>query len=120
MEVQFEYNRVLMPQNIIDLPDIGQFALECFNDNFSTNFYIVAKTNNGFTTFYTWGPVIPDLNMPMDNYFFNIKIMEYKEKKLIKFIDSFLNSCGITEAKLITLDDALGAAKDEKEFLLYE
>lgn len=120
MEVQFEFNKVLMPQNLVNLEDIGDFALECFNDNLSVYFYIVGKTKDGFTTFYTWGPVIPDLNIPMDKYSFNIKIVEYKEKKIIKFIDTFLNSYGITEAKLIKFEEALEQAKNEKDFLQYE
>ena len=119
MEVQFEFNQVLMPQSIVDLDDIGDFALECYNENFSTYFYIVAKTKDGFTTFFTWGPVIPDLKMPLDKYFFNINIMEYKEKKVISFINKFLNGGhGITEAKIIPLEEAIEQAIDEKEFLL--
>lgn len=121
MEAQFEYNKVLMPQNILDLDNIGDFALECFNDNFKQYYYIVAKTKNGFTTFYSWGPVIPDSNIPLNNYFFNIKIMEYTEKKVEKYINGFLNGgYGITDAKLITLEEAVNKAKDEKEFLSYE
>lgn len=121
MEAQFEFNKVLIPQSLVDLEDIGDFALECYNDDTSVYFYIVGKTKDGFTTFYTWGPVIPDLNMPIDKYFFNIKIMEYKEKKVINYINSFLNGgYGITEAKLITIEEAIEQAKNEKEFLLYE
>ena len=57
--------------------------------------------------------------MPLDKYFFNINIMEYKEKKVIAFINRFLNGGhGITEAKLITLEEAVEQAVDEKEFLL--
>ena len=120
MEAQFEFNKVLMPQSIVDLEDIGDFALECYNDDASVYFYMVAKTKDGMTTFYTWGPCIPDFNFPLDNYFFNVKIMEYKEKKIIAFIDKFLNGCKATEAKVITFEEALEQAKNEKELLQYE
>lgn len=119
MEVQFEFNKQLVPLNLINLDNIGDFALECFNDNFSTNFYILVITKNGFSTIFNWGPVIPDLGV-LEGYFFTMETMEYKEKKLCKKIETLLNSNGITQAKKISKEEALEYCQNEKDIILWE
>ena len=108
---------VPMPQSLVELKDIGDFALEAVDTDKGFYYYLVAQTDRGNTTFYSWGPTVPDVDIPVDKYTFSINIMEYNEKKLVKFIDRFLNSCGATEAKIITIDEAIEQAKNEKDFL---
>lgn len=106
-----------MPQNLIDINDIGQCCLECSNEE-GMFFYIIIKTSLGKTTIATCGPVIPDVNQLPSGFSTTLKRMDYKEDKIAKEIMFFLNDKKkITEAKEITFDVAISNFKELSNYL---
>ena len=118
MEIDFEYNKEWLPQNTINVKDIGQFALEASNDE-GYFFYLVIFTQLGISTIASAGPVIPDVEELNQGYSCSMYTMEYKEDKLIKTINNWLNdrSKKITQAREVTIDEALDQFRDLGEYL---
>ena len=111
--MEFEFDRQLIAQNLIDIPQIGSFAIEAESD-LGANHYIVVRTSLGFSYIATCGPVVPGIEELPIGFTTNLSKIEYNEKKLAKIITLFLNdrSRGIIHAKLIDFDAALDEFRD--------
>ena len=118
MELDFDYNKQWLPQNTISVKDIGQFAIEASNDE-GYFFYLVIFTQLGICTIASAGPVIPDLDDLTQGYGCSMYTMEYKEDKLEKTINNWLNdrSRKITQANEVTIDEALDQFRDLGTYL---
>lgn len=116
--MQFEFNNQLMPQNLIEIEEIGQFAIEAWNDE-GYYWYMVIRTSLGMASVATCGPVFPDISMLPSGYCCCLNKMPYKEDKIAKTISFFLNDKGkkITEAKIITIDEAISQFRDLGDYL---
>lgn len=114
----FEFNQQLMPQNLIDIDNIGEFALEGSNDQ-GVFWYLVVRTLLGVTTIAECGPVVPDVILLPTGYSSSITRMEYKEKKLNTLITKWLNdfSKKLTDAHLIDVDSALDQFRDVGDYM---
>ena len=114
----FEFNQQLMPQNLIDIENIGDFALEGINDE-GTFWYLIVKTSLGVSTLASCGPVVPDINLLPSGYCTYLCRMEYKEDKLAKQINMWLNdkSKKLTQANIIEIEDALDQFRDLGEYM---
>ena len=98
--MQFEFNHQLMPQNLIEIDEIGQFGLEAWNGE-GFYWYLIVRTCLGTATIATCGPIIPDIELLPSGFKMTLDKMPYKEDKLAKNISYFLNDrtkC-ITDAK---------------------
>lgn len=118
MQVAFEFNQQLVPQSLIEIEEIGNFALEANNED-GYNYYLIVKTSLGNALLASVGPVVPDfLDIP-NGFQINIEIMQYKEDKLIRFIKQFLNdrSKKLVSAQLVDVDTALEQFRDVKDFI---
>ena len=117
----FEFNQQLMPQSLVDIDEIGQFALEASNDE-GYFWYLVVRTSLGTVTIGSCGPVVPDIDLLPSGYCCSLARMEYKEQKLEKFINTWLNdrSKVLTNAKLIEVDDAIDEFRDLGQYLRNE
>ena len=116
--MQFEFNQQLMPQSVIDIPEIGEFGLEGMNDE-GYSYFMVIKTMLGTAIVATCGPVIPDINQLPTGFKMTLDKMPYKEEKLAKTISYFLNerNKGITSARLLDYDDAVSQFRELKIYL---
>lgn len=114
----FEFNNQLMPQSLIDIDNIGDFAIEANNDE-GAFWYLVIRTSLGTTTIASCGPVVPDIELLPDGYCCYLTRMDYKEEKLIKWINMWLNDRGkkLVQAKVINIDDAINQFRDLGEYL---
>ena len=114
----FEFNQQLMPQNLIDIENIGDFALEGINDE-GNFYYLIVRTTLGITTLASCGPVVPDVNLLPSGYCTYISRMQYKEDKVAKQINIWLNdkSKALTKASLIEIEDALDQFRDLGEYM---
>ena len=120
--MDFEYNRLSTAQNLLKIEDIGNFAIEACTED-GVYFYMVARTSLGTTTIFTWGPVIPDIDHLPNGYTSSLKRMEYKEVKIIKEINTFLNTTfyqrkKLCEAKLIDMMEAAEQHRDLREVMV--
>lgn len=78
----------------IDVVDIGNTCLHCFGDA-GDEYYIITKTIMGQFYMLSFGPVLDgatDILCP--NFTTNYIKMEYKEKKILKLISSYVNDPG--------------------------
>lgn len=116
--MQFEFDQELMPQALIEIPEIGQFGLEASNDE-GYFYYLIVRTLLGTTTIATCGPIIPDIEILPSGFSMSLVKMPYREDKLSKTISFFLNdkSKKLTEAKLIDIDEAINQFRELKDYL---
>jgi hypothetical protein len=86
----FEFSVQRTYNESIDVVDIGNTALKCLNGNMET-FYLVTKTVMGKTHILKFGPVCPDIDVLINDFFVNYKKIDYKENLICKEIDKFIN-----------------------------
>jgi len=115
MQSSIEYKYDLNPQALIEIADIGQFAIQASNDD-GFEYYFAVVSDLGFANIYQWGPVFPDNHMMLDEYSFTKVNIPYKERKIELAAKKFLNNYKyrITEAKIITIEEASERALNEQ------
>ena len=59
--MQFSYSYVRTQTEEIDIPDIGNFAIEAVSDKAYT-YYLVIKTYDGYSQIMEYGPSMPDFD----------------------------------------------------------
>jgi len=113
----FEFNNQLVPQSLLSVDDLGECAIEATNDE-GYFYYLVIRTSLGMTTIAKCGPVVPDVNMLPDGYATELVRMKYDGQKLGSVVNKWLNDKKkLTEAKIITIDEALEQFRDLGEYM---
>lgn len=114
----FEFNNQYVPQSLIEVDEIGEFALEARNDD-GYYWYLIIKTFYGTAVIATCGPVIPDLSAIPAGYTAFLDKIPYKEDKLEKIISRFLNDPkkALTKAEEISIDEAKKQFKEIYPYL---
>lgn len=116
MNIEFDYE--LMPQKLLEVSDLGNFAIEAWNDD-GYYYYMIIKTEYGISSMFTCGPVAPDVEHLPSGYKCTLGRIDYKENKIIGAIKFFLNdkTAKITEAKVIEIEDAAEQFRSLKEYI---
>lgn len=119
MKTTIEFNGEFLAQSLVDIPDVGDFALEAYNEKEGYFFYLMIKTSLGISSVVSYGPVVPQVALLPKNYSVNYFRVEYKEKKIISAISKWINDRdkGITEAKLIDEKTFFEEFRDIKSYL---
>lgn len=106
--MEFEYDKELRANSLIDIPDIGDFGLEAYNLE-GYYHYLFVKTILGETYVATCGPVIPDTSLITYGFSINITHFQYNEKALFKYINTFLNdrNKAIVGVNLMSAEDVV-------------
>lgn len=94
------YFQPAMALGNIDIEDIGDCIIEG-NPGFEKYYYLVIKTEYGRTKICKFGPVLRSLQYLVEEFKFEMTSFEYSEGRLVKQIDSFLNSHNIVQAREI-------------------
>lgn len=117
--IQFEFNNQLMPQSLIEVEELGQFALEAWNSG-GYYYYLIIRTILGTSVVTTCGPVVPDIDILPSGFKITLEKMPYKEDKLIKTISYFLNdkSKSLTDARELSFEEAIEQFREIKPYLL--
>lgn len=114
----FEFNNQFLPQNSIDIDRIGEFAIECSNEQ-GFYYFLVVKTSLGTTTIASCGPLVPDVVLLPNGYETSLIRIKSEDSKIEKEITKWLNDrkkC-IIEARQISIDDALDQFVDLGNYL---
>ena len=90
MEKTFEYFKELRANDSLTIDNIGDCCIKAFNDDGQV-YYILTKTNLGFTKIYQYGPLYASDFGFGSSYSCSMQSIEYSEKVLFKIIDNFLN-----------------------------
>lgn len=86
----FEFSIQKTFDQSIDIVDMGNTALKCTNCHMDS-YYIIIKTVMGKTSILKFGPVCPDIEILIDDFFVSYKKIDYKETVIYKEIDKFIN-----------------------------
>ena len=107
MQGVFDYFYVTTAEDQLTINNIGDCALEAFNDDGSC-MYLIIKTNDlGITRVFEYGPIKPGSDILCKNTICNFKRLEYSDSKIDKIIKNFLNQPhrNITQAREISVED---------------
>lgn len=109
----------------IDIENLGNFTLECISTE-GYYYYMITKTFQGVVSIFTWGPIIPDVDLipPTQGknttaFEFKLTRLKWNEKKICNNVYSFINNkdrC-ISSVKLIQTSEALNMIKDMKSYI---
>lgn len=102
----FEYLQRIVVEGELEVDDIGQCVIQA-NTDLAEEYYLIVKTELGWTEIIEYGPCVPDLPLLQMNYQIKYSRFEYNQSKIERYIDKFLNDAkrGITQAKLCSLED---------------
>ena len=100
--MKFEYLHRITVEAELDVDDIGQCCIRGRND-LGEEFYLIIRTDLGFTEQITYGLVVPDLEILPFNVSMQYSRYEYSQSKIERQIDKFLND----PKKLITQADVI-------------
>lgn len=116
--MEFEFNHQLLPQSLLEVENIGSVSIEATNtDGFC--YYMIIQTKLGTTSISTCGPVIPDIDLLPSGFTIYHMTLPYKEDKINKIIDNFLNDRykKLVSAKIIDESDALDQFRDIRNYI---
>lgn len=86
----FEFSVQRTFNQSIDVVDMGNTALKCTNKSLDS-YYIIVKTVMGKTHIIKFGPVYPDEETLLEDFFVSYKKIDYRESLVYKEIDKFIN-----------------------------
>lgn len=112
-----EYNKQDVFLNSVDIEDIGNVILEGTNNEDFTYFLII-KTYLGKSHILTFGPILKDLNTPLNGFCVNYSKIDFKENKLIGTINYFLNNKNKLQ-EVIVIEDINDIGEDYPNILEY-
>ena len=102
----FEYLQRVVIDGTLEVDNIGDCVIQGNNDS-GEFFYLIIKTELGWTEILDYGPCVPDLELLASSYTIKYQRIEYNQGKLERIIDKFLNDPKrmITQAKTVFLED---------------
>lgn len=102
----------------LKIEDPGFFALELNNDKLMF-WYIIVRTSLGQSQIYTFGPIIPDLDILPDSVTSTFTRIDFDEYKIESIVDKFINDGkkSITQAIEIPIEEALEKSRSILEYM---
>lgn len=104
--MKFEYLQRVIVDAELEIDNIGDCVIQANND-LAEEFYLIIRTELGWTEVMEYGPFVPDLLQLPYNYQITYNRFEFNQSKIERIIDKFLNNPKkiITQAKIVTLED---------------
>ena len=93
MRREFNYFFTSSPNNSVLVDNIGNVVL-LLNNDAAYEWFLRVNTDHGNTTIKTFGPIRMDFEGEdrfVDNYNFSVVKFPYNEKKIISYIDKYIN-----------------------------
>lgn len=102
--MRFEYLQRVVVEADLEVENIGECVIEATND-IAEFFYLIIKTQLGWTEVLEYGPCLPDMDILSSNYNIKYSRFEFNSSKIERIIDKFLNEPKrvITQAKVTDL-----------------
>ena len=102
----FDYLQRVVVESQLEVDNIGECVLRANND-VAEEFYLIIKTELGWTEVLEYGPCVPDLDLLQMNYQITYNKFEFNQGKIERIIDKFLNNPKrvITQAAVVELED---------------
>lgn len=114
----FEFDQQPVFMQNIDIEDIGNVALRCSNEKLR-DYYIVIKTYLGKTALISFGPLLGDVDVLVDNMSLSFKKFDYKESTIEREIEKFINDGRslINKVEIISENEALAQLPSAESFI---
>ena len=114
----FEYMMRTVVDASIEIDDPGNCALRANNDS-GEEFYLIVKTELGWTEMLTFGPIIPDISQLPRSSSCNYSRIEYSEYKINSAIQKFLNNpySKITQVMVVDKEEAKSCIKNLADYI---
>ena len=116
--MNFEYLVKIKKEASIDIKDIGNCALDVYND-LGFEWVLLVNTKEGTTQIVEFGPVIPDLDTPPAKMSYTYDRMGFNEGKIINRISKFLTDGGknVTQAFEVSQQEAKEKMKNLVDYI---
>lgn len=111
--MNFEYLVKIKKESSINIEDIGNCALDVYND-LGFEWVLLIRTIEGTTEIVEYGPLIPDLECPPAKIVYTYDRITFAEGKIMTRIQKFLNDGyrSVTQAFEITQQEAKDKMKN--------
>lgn len=109
----FEYLQRIIVDAQLDVDNIGECVILGRND-LGEEFYLIIKTDMGWTEQINFGPVTPEVDILPFNISLTYARFEFNQTKLMRAIDKFLNDPKkmITQADVIEIGAIQGSIQE--------
>ena len=116
MEATYNYLPTTTYEDSINIENIGECCLECYND-LGEGYYLWVTTSLGMTKILQYGPYYDDITPTYCNYSF--QQFQYSEQKIDRTISKFISDPkkAITQIQQVEPEDILDKLIDLKEFM---
>ena len=108
--MQINYCNVIQSNAILDIDDIGNAAIEAYNDD-GLLWIMIMSTTIGLTRLIEIGPINPGSDNLEDQYIMTFQRMPFDGRKIVSSLDKFLNRSRkgykpITQAIEVDIEEA--------------
>lgn len=116
--MNFEYLAKIQKESSIDIEDIGNCALDVFND-LGFEWVLLIDTKMGNTQIVEFGPTLADIEYPPAKVDYTYDRINFNEGKIIARISKFLNDGhrNVTQAFEIPQEEASKKMKNLVEYV---
>ena len=115
--MKFDFYYQEQPTESLDIDDMGNVALVA-SDVSGIEYYLVIQSELGLTKTIYYGPSIPEETevLPQSvSYTYNQ--FEFNESKIYKLINKFLNTTGITTARITEKEEIYTKIRSLKDYV---
>lgn len=116
--MHFDYMIKTVAGDSIDILDIGNCALQINNDR-KEFWYLVIKTELGWTEVFEFGPVDPDIDKLPTYCAMAYKRFEYRQSKIEDIIFNAINNASrnVTQVIEVSVDDAKSGMRNLVKYI---
>ena len=114
----FDFYNQITAQRVIDIPDMGNFALEAINEDDRLCYYLLVRTSLGTATILSFGPIDPEVTLIPSGYTCTLTRISFDTQKLSRHISRWLNEYkkNISKARLIEPEELLDNCRDMRYY----
>lgn len=116
--MNFEYLVKIKKESSIDIENIGNCAIDVFND-LGFEWVLLISTKEGMTQIVEFGPTLPDIEYPPARVNCSYERIDFSEAKIINKISKFLTDGyrNVTQAFEITQEEAKNKMKSLGDYV---
>ena len=118
MPTVFKYNYLMTATGVLEVDNMGQCAVKASND-FGEEYYLVMRTSLGKTYMFTYGPIVPDLDILPPHVSCAVDRFDYNEKKIKMLITRWLEDGkkNITKAEEVEDTEIFECCRDLIDYM---
>lgn len=104
--MKFDYLERVVVEGQLEVDNIGECVIRANND-LAEDYYLIIRTELGYTEVLEYGPCVPDLELLPASYQIHYNRFDYNSAKIERIIDKFLNDSKrmITQAEVVSLEN---------------